>query len=261
MGCSESKPAQSNETSEAEAIISSNGNGSQETETVKTSGMDNSLQEVNPMQLNSSHEGVKRPEQLSVMKPPRARPSSLENAWGNTRVVNKNLENAFNKPQVQKVEDFGSEYGKDGVDLASSQVQNGQDTDKFVSSSLGARTSPDGTYSVNYNERLNFQERPGIHKVESDESFDPSKLIDIEKFKAANAPGKQVQTATAKPELSKFDTDVNHNVCDVSSNAASNAKTEAERPPNYNEIYNDDEKQLIASIENDFETALPGSVF
>ena len=36
---------------------------------------------------------------------------------------------------------------------------------------------------------------------------------------------------------------------------------DVERSLNYNEIYDDDEKQLIASIENDFETALPGSVF
>lgn len=43
--------------------------------------------------------------------------------------------------------------------------------------------------------------------------------------------------------------------------------TEAEfvaSPSNYNEFYDDDEKQLIASIENDFKTtspfALPGSV-
>lgn len=255
MGCSESKPSQGNGRAEAEVIISSNGNGLQETEPAKTKATDNSLQDVNPIQLNSTHGSVKRPEESNIMKPLRARPSGLENAWGNTRVVNENLENTFNKPQVQKVDDFGSEYGKDGVDLASSHVQSGQDAEKFVSNSLGARTSPDGTYSADYNERLNH-ERPGIHKKESDESFDPSKLIDIEKFKAANAPGKQVQTTTAKPELSNFD--VNHNVLDVSRKAASN---DVERPLNYNEIYDDDEKQLIASIENDFETALPGSVF
>lgn len=36
------------------------------------------------------------------------------------------------------------------------------------------------------------------------------------------------------------------------------------KPPNYSEMYDDDEKQLIASIENDFKNispiALPGSV-
>ena len=103
----------------------------------------------------------------SVSKPtmmkrklPRARKldtgRQIENAWGATK-VQKNIENAPIKPQREKVADmdFEGEYGRDGVDLASSHVTNGYETDKLVNGTLGPRTSPDGTNFNNYKEGVN----------------------------------------------------------------------------------------------------------
>ena len=164
MGCSESQPVQDKDAIETEAIVTSERNGPQQPEPAKADvGTENSLQEVNSVQLNSIHEHVKGPEGTSTLKRPSRRSSEMENAWGVVK-VNKNLENAFTNPQVPEVEDLESEYGKDGVDLASSHVQSGQDTDRLLGSSLGARTSPDGTYRGDYTERMNNQ-RPSIRKV------------------------------------------------------------------------------------------------
>lgn len=78
------------------------------------------------------------------------------NAWGEKK-TKKNAQNIALKPQGDSGDDseFESEYGRDGVDLTSTQVTNDHETEKLMSSALGPRSSPDGTNLTNYSEGPN----------------------------------------------------------------------------------------------------------
>jgi len=257
MGCGKSTLAHGVDANENDVIIVKEEHTDHEngTDPVKIEGVEakeNSLQESGRNQKAVIKPTMMKHRHSLTRKSDSGR--GIENAWGDSK-VKKNVENTAAKPPRRPVLDdldFESEYGRDGVDLTSTHVNN--EADKLLSSALGPRTSPDGTTFANNNEGINSP--CALHKDESDEAFDPSALIDIEKFKAANAPVKQT-TTNKDQEGPKTDTE-------VSANTTKSAEVEIVSPSNYNEFYDDDEKQLIESIENDFVTlsspALPGTV-
>lgn len=175
MGCSGSQPAQGTSANESEAIIVSKENsavgnadqlGSAKTDGVETT--ENLLQDVKAAegnQLNLTNRPVNRTGQEggSLKRTTAKRDGKeVENAWGVSK-VKKNKENVVSKPAQEEPADFESEYGRDGVDLTSSQVEGDQDNEKLISTKLGTRTLPDGTYYADYIERMGKQR--AIHKV------------------------------------------------------------------------------------------------
>lgn len=119
------------------------------------------------------------------------------NAWVATKKEERNFENSQQETTQRlqtlkqlKETSYESEYGRDGVDLNSASfISNGE---KLEKRSLR-----------NKNPAL-------IRQEESEETFDPSTLIDMQKFKAANAPVTQSPSSVQKtPELTKKETDNN----------------------------------------------------
>lgn len=161
MGCSGSQPIQEINAKENEAVNLSKENIANENvdqpRQAKADGMEttaNLLQDANPV--------AKERNSLKRSRTKRDGEEIIENAWGVSK-VKKNLETAQSRPEQDGLVDFESEYGKDGVDLASSHVHGDQDTEKLINNSLGARTSPNGTYSVDYSEQMG--KKRSIHKV------------------------------------------------------------------------------------------------
>ncbi|XP_020617456.1 uncharacterized protein LOC110055409 [Orbicella faveolata] len=273
MGCSGSAPIQEFNAEENEAGNLSKENSVKEIadqpRQEKADGIEttaNSLQDTNPTEGNQLGPD-KEINNLKRSRPKRDREQIIDNAWSISKVKKnvKNLESSQSRPKPEGLVDLESEYGKDGVDLASSHVYGDhQDKEKLINHSLGARMSPDGTYSVDNSERMS--KRRSFHKEDTDEVFDPSALIDIEKFRAVNAPTKQISTSNSDSGKPNVGTDKNDNEQEVTADTIEHKEAEIVviKPPNYSEMYDDDEKQLIASIENDFKNispiALPGSV-
>ena len=161
MGCNGSQPIQEINAEESEAVNLSKEHSVNENvdqpRQAKADGMNttaNLLQDANP--TAKERNSLKRP------KAKRDGEEIIENAWGVSK-VKKNLENAQSRPKQEGLADVESEYGKDGVDLASSHVQGNQDKEKLIHNSSGARMSPEGTHSVDYSERMGMQR--SIHKV------------------------------------------------------------------------------------------------
>ncbi|KAL9962282.1 hypothetical protein ACROYT_G031369 [Oculina patagonica] len=236
MGCSGSQPAQSVSANDSEAIIvskenSANGNadqlGSAKIDGIETT--ENLLQDAKAAegnQLNLTNRSVNRTgQEADNLKRTIAKRDGkeIENAWGVSK-VKKNIENVVSKPGQAVLVDFESEYGRDGVDLTSSQVEGDQDKERLISAKLGTRISPDGTYGADYIERMDKQR--AIHKEDSEEAFDPSTLIDIEKFKAANAPTKQMPSSNKESETAKVGTDENRNEYDITTNTTNHTEAE-----------------------------------
>lgn len=175
MGCSGSQPAQGVNANDSETIIFSKENsadgkadqlGSAKIAVLETT--ENLLQESNAAeenQLNLTSEPVNRParEGDSLERTRTKRDGKeVENAWSVSK-AKKNIEKVVTKPVHEELDDFESEFGKDGVDLTSSHVHGDQDNEKLTKNSLGIRTSPDGTHDVDYSDRMGKQR--SIHKV------------------------------------------------------------------------------------------------
>lgn len=160
MGCSGSTPIQ--EISKEDSAKGSSDQSQQE----KADGIEtteNSLQGTNTTEGNQLGPDIS----LKRSRPKRDCPDQIiDNAWGITNVKKnvKNLERTHLRPRPEEIVDLESEYGKDGVDLASSHVDGDhQDKEKLIKNSVSARTSPDGTYFVDNSERMSKQRT--IHKV------------------------------------------------------------------------------------------------
>lgn len=169
MGCSGSAPIQKFNAEENEAGNLSKENSVKEIadqpRQEKADGIEttaNSLQNTNPTEGNQLGPD-KEINNLKRSGPKRDKEQIIDNAWGISK-VKKNLESSQSRPKPEGLVDLESEYGKDGVDLASSHVYGDhQDKEKLINHSLGARMSPDGTYSVDNSERMS--KRRSIHKV------------------------------------------------------------------------------------------------
>ena len=165
MGCNGSQPAKGANSSENEAIViskenSANGSADQ-LKLAKTGGAEateNLLQDANAAEENQLITFNRTGKESNSLKRTGTKRDGkgIENAWGVSK-VSKNIENeVISKPKEEELADFESEYGKDGVDLTSSHVDGEQDNEKLINSSLGTRTSPDGTC---------INKQRGIHKV------------------------------------------------------------------------------------------------
>lgn len=169
MGCRWSTPIQEINAEENEAVDlskenSANGIADQPRQ-AKADGIKkpaNSLQDTNPTEGNQLGQAKNN----SSPKRPRAKRGGeqiIDNAWGISR-GQKNIESSQSEPGPEGLIDLESEYGKDGVDLASSHVHGDHEvTEKVINNMSGARRSTDGTYSVNNSERMSNQR--SIHKV------------------------------------------------------------------------------------------------
>lgn len=169
MGCSGSQPAQDNNVNANEAIIISKENSANGTsdhmEPVITDGIEatvNSLQDSNGVvSPQGNHKAVNRAVKGNSLKRSRTRRPSdgkfgIENAWDVPKIKKNHLENVVTRSAQAELADLESEYGKDGVDLASSRVHSSeQDTENLMGS------SPGGTFD--YSERMSKQR--SIRKV------------------------------------------------------------------------------------------------
>ena len=173
MGCSGSAPIQElnaepeNEEVNLSKENSANGIADQPGQ-AKATGIEttaNSLQDTNPTEGNQLGP-VKERNSLKRSRPKRDGEQIIDNAWSTSKIKKnvKNLEISQSRPKIEDLVDMESEYGKDGIDLASSHVHGDhQKKEKLISNSLGARKSRDGTYSVDNTERMSKQRT--IHKV------------------------------------------------------------------------------------------------
>lgn len=183
------------------------------------------------------------------------------NAWVAMKKEERNFKNSQQETAQQsqtlkqlKETSYESEYGRDGVDLNSASfISNGE---KLEKRSLRNKNSLDENgFLRSYGKGA---KNPAlIRQEESEETFDPSTLIDMQKFKAANAPVTQSPSSVQKtPELTKKETD-NNQETNYKKNEFSS------KPSNNQEFYDDDEKILIESIERDFlfspSPVLPGA--
>ena len=159
MGCSGSAPiqeinAEENEGENLSKENSANGIADQQRQ-AKAGGIEtsaNSLQDTNLAEENQRGSDMKR-NSLRRLRPKRDGERIINDAWGKSTVAKnvKNLESSPSRRQPEELVDLESEYGKDGVDLASSHVHGDyQEKEKLIKNC-------DETYSTDNIERMNKQ--------------------------------------------------------------------------------------------------------
>ena len=171
MGCSGSTPIQEINAEENEAVDLSKDNSANSIEDqprqAKADAIETTaLQDAKPTEGNQL--GLVK--EKYMLKRSRAKRDGeqiiVDNAWGISKVKKnlENLESSQSRAKPEEMVDLESEYGKDGVDLASHHVHgHHEETEKSINNSLSASSSSDGTYSVDNSERMSKQQT--IHKV------------------------------------------------------------------------------------------------
>ena len=159
MGCSGSAPIQEinageNERENLSKENCANGIVDQQRQ-AKADGIEtseNSLQDTNPAEGNQLS-SVKKGNSLGRLRLKRDGEQIIIDAWGKSTVTKnvKNVESSQSRREPEELIDLESEYGKDGVDLASSHVHGDhQDRENLI-------INPDKTYSVDNIERMSKQ--------------------------------------------------------------------------------------------------------
>lgn len=206
---------------------------------------------------------ISRRRQIIQPKHAKGNTREVENAWVTTK-ERRNSENmqSETRPESQTLKIINetnceSEYGRDGFDLTSKSFVSNRE--KLVSSSLDKKTSLDENGFFHDGYLVGTTESQVLRKYDSDEAFDPSALIDIEKFKAANAPTKKKPNTVQDSKILNDDTNGDQV---ETTNIRNNEILLA--PSNYHDLYDEEEKLLIESIEKDFVNSpspvLPGAV-
>lgn len=158
MGCSGSAPIQEINAEEDEGVNlskenSANGIADQQRQP-KADGIEttaNSLQGTNPAEGNQQGSDRKK-NSLRRLRLKRDGEQIINDAWGKSTATKnvKNLESLQSRHKPAELVDLESEYGKDGIDLASSHVhRDHQEKEKLINC--------DGTNSVDSSERMSNQ--------------------------------------------------------------------------------------------------------
>ncbi|XP_048590398.1 uncharacterized protein LOC116612107 [Nematostella vectensis] len=143
--------------------------------------------------------------------------------------------------------DSDSEYGKDGIDFMSTEVQNTGEIHRRAS--LGHESHLNGILNDS-----SFPHTVSISRKADvlDETFDPYKLIDVDKFKAANVPAQRKEKQTKNNTTLEIPTQSS----EVRGQHKLGVATDS-----FTDFYDDEEKDLMASIEQDYmlsqNTSLP----
>jgi len=164
--------------------------------------------------------------------------SGIVDAWKHSKGIPKPVfaDNNNNSDQTSTAD---NEYNKEGVDLVST-VENG----------LSRRVSPD-----EFPEYDNMT-KPILYREESDEAFDPSTLVDIEKFKAVNFPSSKVNA-----DENNTDEPREEPVSQMTETEDEQSSLQHHAVLSPSVMYNEDERALMDSIEKDFvQVSLPGAV-
>ncbi|XP_031571121.1 uncharacterized protein LOC116305368 [Actinia tenebrosa] len=167
---------------------------------------------------------------------------SVSDGWSDSpakQTHTHNVSDPHNENLMNLESELDSEYGKDGIDLTSRSF---------------AVTGPNKSEVLDHG--IQFEVTQRLTKKHSEEPFDPSSLVDIDKFKAVNVP----QQANKSPDKEKT---VAMDTKQERKRSISNGQV-PQVPTEYNEYYDEDEKALMESIEQDFlgtaYSTLPGAV-